>query len=107
MNTESTTRNINDQATRSTARQIAATVAKQAAAHANVDIRPVGAEDAITSPWPSPVLSRIAAAVVRSTETESYPYSSFEQGGVRRFERSPFARRPFQGGGDLPPFRVS
>jgi len=60
-----------------------------------VDIRYVGAECAN------------AREVVRSTQTESHPYSSFEQGGVRRFERSPFARGPFEGGAHLPPFRVS
>jgi hypothetical protein len=95
MSTESTTRNITDLATHSAAKQIAATVAKQAAAQANVDIRYVGAEDAN------------ARAIARSTETESHPYSSFEQGGVRRFERPPFARGPFEAGRDLPPFRVS
>jgi hypothetical protein len=76
------------------ATQIAAQVGKQAAARADVDVRYVGAEDAI------------ARSVARSTATESYPYSSFEEGGVRRFERSPFARRPFGGAADLPPFRV-
>lgn len=95
MSTESTTRNITDLATETSAQQIAVTVAKQAAAQASVDIRYVGAEDAN------------ARAVVRSTGTESHPYSSFEQGGVRRFERSPFTRGPFEGSGDLPPFRVS
>jgi len=95
MSTESTRHCTGPAAQATTAQQIAATVAKQAAAQANVDIRYVGAEDAITR------------AVVRSTETESHPYSSFEHGGVRRFERSPFARGPFEGSGDLPPFRVS
>ena len=94
MSTESTTCNLTDLAARTTAKQIAAVVAKQAAALASVDIRYVGAEDAN------------ARALVRSTATESHPYSSFEQGGVRRFERSPFARGPFEGGGDLPSFRV-
>jgi hypothetical protein len=95
MNTESTTRDSTDLASQTTAKRIGATVAKQAAAQANVDIHYVGAENTV------------ARAVLRSTETESHPYSSFEYGGVRRFERSPFARGPFEGAGDLPPFRVS
>ena len=94
MSTESTTRNVTDLATHTIAKRIAATVAKQAAAQARVDIRYVGAEDAN------------ARALVRSIATESHPYSSFEQGGIRRFERSPFARGPFEGRGDLPSFRV-
>jgi hypothetical protein len=94
MSTESN-RDFTDLATESTAKQIAATAAKRAAAGARVAIRYVGAED------------RIARAVVRSTETQTHPYSSFEQGGIRRFERSAFARGPFDGGADLPPFRVS
>jgi hypothetical protein len=80
---------------RPAATQIAASVARQSAARAGVDIRHMGAEDTI------------ARAVARSTVTESYPYSSFEQGGVRRFERSPFARGPFDSRPDLRPFRIS
>jgi len=95
MSTASTTRHITDVATPTTAKQIAATVAKQAAGQANVDIRYVGAKDAV------------ARAVVRPTETENHPYSSFAQGGIRRFERLPFARGPFERSGNLPPFRVS
>ncbi len=89
MSTEST-RIVLNPASQPEAARIAATLGKQAAAHADVDIRYVGAEDTIA----------------RSTATESYPYSSFERGGVRRFERPPFARGPFEGSGDLPPFRV-
>jgi len=84
---------------------IAARLAKQAAARADVDIRYLGAEKAITRrsrASPSGAVSGIA----RSTAIESYPYSSFEQGGVRRFERPPFTRGLFDGSGDLPPFRV-
>jgi hypothetical protein len=90
MSTEST-RIVVDPARQPEAAQLAANLGKQAAAGTDVDIRCVGAEDGIT----------------RSTQIESYPYSSFEQGGVRRFERSPFTRGPFAGSGDLPPFRVS
>ncbi len=89
MSTESI-RIIVNPASQPEAAHIAASLGKQAAAHADVDIRYVGAEERIS----------------RSTATESYPYSSFEQGGVRRFERSPFARAPFEGSGHLPPFRV-
>ena len=89
MSTEST-RIIAHPTRQPDAGQLAASLAKQAAAGASVDIRCMGAEDEIA----------------RSTQTESYPYSSFEQGGVRRFERSPFARGLFDGSGDLPPFRV-
>jgi hypothetical protein len=94
MSTEST-RHCTDLATQTAATRIATTVAKQAAAHAGVDIRCVGAKDSL------------ARTLVRSTETETYPYSSFEQGGIRRFERSAFARGPFESGADLPRFRVS
>ena len=87
MSTEST-RIIANPADQPEAGQLAASLAKQAAAGANVDIRYVGAEDDIA----------------RATETESY--SSFEQGGVRRFEHSPFTRGLFEGSSDLPPFRV-
>jgi len=94
MSTERVT-HFTDLATGAAAAQIAARVGKQAAARACVDIRCVRAVG---------VAARSAA---RSTDTEAYPYSSFEQGGVRRFDRSPFARGPFEAGPDLPPFRVS
>jgi len=88
-------RNFTELATGAAAAQIAASVGKQAAARAGVDIRCMGAVEAISRPLP------------RSTDTEAYPYSSFEQGGVRRFDRSPFTRGPFEARPDLPPFRVS
>ena|SRR5215831_6546072 len=77
------------------ARQIAAGIGKQAAAGASVRIRHIGAR------------RPISRSVARSTATEAHPYSSFEQGGVRRFERALLARGPFAARPDLPPFRVS
>jgi hypothetical protein len=94
MSTESP-RNFTDLAGNPAAGEMAARVAKQTAARLSVDIRYVGADEPA------------ARMVERSTSTESHPYSSFEQGGIRRFERVPFARGPFEGGSDLPPFRVS
>jgi len=74
---------------------IAASMTRRATSRATVEIRYVGADDAD---------SRV---VDTATDTESHPYTSFEQGGVRRFDRTPFSRGPFAGGSDLPPFRVS
>lgn len=98
MSTESTgaraPRSFTDLVSVPGASRIAAGVGQQAAARANVDIRYVGAED------------EVARSAARSAATESYPYSSFERGGVRRFEHSPFTRGLFEGSGELPPFRV-
>ncbi len=87
--------NFTDLAEDLAAGEIAASVAKQAASRASVEIRCVGADE------PN---SRV---VERSTRTEAHPYTNFRHGGVRRFDRTPFARGPFDGGSDLPPFRVS
>ena len=109
MSTESA-RIVTDPASQPEAAHVAASLAKQGAAHANVDVRYLGAEDMVTRrlcALPSGSPSRALSGIARFTATESYPYSSFEQGGVRRFERSPFARGLFERGGDLPPFRVS
>lgn len=108
MSTESTRIVINP-ASQPGAAHIAASLGKQAAARADVDIRYVGAEDAVYKARTRLALRAALPGVIRdsrSTATESYPYSSFEQGGIRRFERSPFARGLFDGSADLPPFRV-
>jgi hypothetical protein len=94
MSTESP-RNCTDLAGNPAAGDIAVRVGKQTAARVSVEIRYVEADEPL------------ARVVARSTATESHPYSSFEQGGVRRFDRVPFARGPFDGTPDLPPFRIS
>ncbi len=94
MSTESP-RNCTELAGTPAAGGIAARLGKRSAARVSVDIRYVEADDPT------------ARVVARSTATESHPYSSFEQGGVRRFDRVPFARGLFDRRSDLPPFRVS
>ena len=79
MSTEST-RPVTDLVNHAAPRAIAASVGKQAAANATVVVHEVRAGEAA------------ARQIMRSTSTEAagrpaYPYSSFEQAGVRRFDR--------------------
>jgi hypothetical protein len=94
MSTESprapTPRNFTD-LLRSSAAQIAVRARKRAAERVGVDY----------------VGTAARAPVVRSTATQAHPYSSFEHGGLRRFERNPLARGRFDRGSDLPPFRIT
>ena len=88
-------RNSTDLAEDPAAGEIAASMARQATSRVTVELRYARADDADSS------------AIQKSTATEAHPYTSFEQGGVRRFERTPFARGPFGAGSDLTPFRLS
>ena len=88
-------RSLTDLAKDPAAGEIAASMARQATSRVTVEVRYARAGDADSS------------TVEKSTATEAHPYTSFEQGGVRRFDRTPFARGPFGAGSDLTPFRVT
>jgi hypothetical protein len=88
--------NFTDLAEGLAAGEIAASVAKQTASRASVEIRFVGADE-----------PNSRAVETEAPDGPAHPYTSFEQGGVRRFDHSPFARGPFDAGSDLPRFRVS